>query len=104
MLTWMDRSRDIRQEYPRLGPCGLSGVLLYQTLSQPEGLQLHLYGDLTAVVAAGTADGVVDVPGTAVGTACQCGGLGYVVSPTLPRPGVGLTSLRMCHDLYLSYL
>ena len=56
-----------------------------------------LDGELAAVVAAGAAYGVVDVPSAAVGANCQRGCYGLIVGSALARPGLRLSSFRMCH-------
>ena len=79
---------------PRPSPC------LYIVVS--DGLFFY-DGLLAAVVAAFAAYGVVDVPCTAVGAECQCGGYCLVVGTTLCCTGLRLLAFRMCHCFaYLS--
>lgn len=54
-------------------------------------------GLLAAVVTALAANGVVDVPCTAVGAKSQSGSNCLVVCTTLCSAGLGLLAFRMCH-------
>ena len=68
------------------------------------GLLCHFHFDsqLAAIVAAGWAYGVVDVPCTTVRTYGERGGYGRVMGATLEGTGLGLSSFRMCHG-FLSF-
>ena len=59
---------------------------------------------LAAIVAAGGAYGVVDVPCTTVRTYGERGSYGLVMGATLEGTGLGLSSFRMCHGSFIFFL
>lgn len=72
--------------------------------SESDGLLCHFHFDsqLAAIVAAGGANGVVDVPCTTVRTYGERGSYGLVMGATLECTSLGLSSFRMCHG-FLSF-
>ena len=63
-------------------------------------LRFLLDCNLSAIVTAGRANGVIDVELAAVRAYCQCGCYCLVVSSSFESPGLGLSSFRMCHIIY----
>lgn len=53
--------------------------------------------EFAAIVTAFAANGVVDVPCTAVRADCKCGDESFVVCAAFRRTGVRLSAFRMCH-------